>query len=71
AIDSMGNENDVDIKKLHWEKTPGVKLVVRNLVTQEIKTIYYFSVSISNGGLTERPGFVTFVTNHAPFNTFV
>ncbi|MBX2915816.1 MAG: hypothetical protein KF856_11160 [Cyclobacteriaceae bacterium] len=71
GIDSTGNETEVDIKKLHWEKTPGVKLVVRNLATQEIKTIYYFSVSISNGGLTERPGFVTFVTNHAPFNTFV
>jgi hypothetical protein len=71
GIDSTGNETEVDVKRLHWEKTPGVKLVVRNLVTQEIKTIYYFSVSISNGGLTERPGFVTFVTNHAPFNTFV
>jgi len=71
GIDSTGNENEVDIKKLHWEKTPGVKLVIRNLATQEIKTMYYFSVSISNGGLTERPGFVTFVTNHAPFNTFV
>lgn len=71
AIDSTGIETKVDIKKLHWHKTPGVKLVVRNLASQEIKTIYYFSISISNGGLAERPGFVTFVTNHAPFNTFV
>jgi hypothetical protein len=71
TIDSTGTETEVDLKKLHWQKTPGVKLVIRNIATQEIKTVYYFSVSISNGGLTERPEFVTFVTKHAPFNTFV
>lgn len=70
-IDSLGNATEVDYKKLHWYKTPGVKLVIRNLTTHQIKTLYYFSVSISNGGLAERPGFVTFITNHAPFNTFV
>jgi hypothetical protein len=71
TIDSTGNETEVDYNKLHWQKTPGVKLVIRNLATQEIKTVYYFSVSISNGGLNERPEFVTFITKHAPFNTFV
>lgn len=71
AIDSLGNETEVDYKKIHWHNTPGVKLVIRNLTTQQIQTLYYFAISISNGGLAERPGFVTFVTNHAPFNTFV
>lgn len=71
TIDSTGNETEVDYNKLHWQKTPGVKLVIRNIATQEIKTVYYFSVSISNSGLTERPEFVKFITNHAPFNTFV
>jgi hypothetical protein len=71
TIDSTGNETEVAYKKLHWQKTPGVKLVIRNLATQEIKTVYYFSVSISNGGLNERPEFLKFITNHSPFNTFV
>ncbi|MCW5911008.1 MAG: hypothetical protein KIT62_08035 [Cyclobacteriaceae bacterium] len=71
TLDSTGIETEVDVKKLHWQKTPGVKLVIRNLATREIKTLYYFSVSISNSGLAERPELVTFITQRAPFNTFV
>jgi hypothetical protein len=70
-IDSLGNETEVGAKKIHWQKTPGVKLVFRNRATQEVKTLYYFSVSISNGGLKDRPGFVTFVNRQGPFNAFV
>ncbi|MBN8576616.1 MAG: hypothetical protein J0L66_06710 [Cytophagales bacterium] len=71
TLDAEGLEKEVPAKQLHWQKTPGVKLVIRNLATQQVKTVYYFSISISNAGLTERPEFVTFVTQHAPFNTFV
>lgn len=71
TMDSTGTETEVDYNKLHWQKTPGVKLVIRKIATQEIKTVYYFSISISNAGLKERPEFVKFVTKHAPFNTFV
>ncbi|MFM7856918.1 MAG: hypothetical protein ACKO96_34575, partial [Flammeovirgaceae bacterium] len=52
-------------------KTPGVKIVFRDRTTQTVKTLYYFSVSISNGGLQDRPGFVKFVHQQAPFNAFV
>jgi len=33
--------------------------------------VYYFSISISNGGLKDRPEFEKFVMAHAPINTFV
>lgn len=71
TLDSLGKETEVDANKLHWQKTPGVKLVFRHHGTGVVKTLYYFSVSISNGGLQERPEFTKFVTRHAPFNTFV
>lgn len=71
SLDSSGLETQVPFKKLHWQTTRGVKLVFRNLQTRKIKTLYYFSASISNGGLRERPELITFLTHHAPFNTFV
>lgn len=71
TIDAAGNETEVKGNQIHWQKTPGVKLVIRNRESQEIKTVYYFSVSISNGGLKDRASFVSFIKSHAPFNTFV
>lgn len=71
TLDSAGNETEVSGKKINWQKTPGVKIVFRDRATQEVKTLYYFSVSISNGGLKDRPNFVKFVTSRAPFNSFV
>ena len=71
TLDTAGNEKDVEVTKIHWQKNQGVKLVARNRETNEIKTIYYFSVSINNSGLKDRPGFVKFVKHLAPFNTFV
>ena len=71
TLDSLGNETEVGAKKINWQKTPCVKIIFRDRSTQEIKTLYYFSVSISNGGLKDRPGFVKFVNNLAPFNSFV
>jgi len=70
-IDSAGNEVEVDIKKINQYKTPGVKFTLRNMETKKLKTVYYFSASISNEGINERPGFVKFVKARAPFNTFI
>ncbi len=71
TLDSTGQETKVKISQLHWQKTPGVKITFRNIQTQEIKTLYYFSISISDQGLKERPAFVKFINDRAPFNTFV
>jgi hypothetical protein len=71
TVDSLGNEVELSAKKINWQKTPGVKIVFRDRTTQAVKTLYYFSVSISNGGLKDRPGFVKFVHLQAPFNAFV
>ena len=70
-IDSLGQEVEVEGKKINHYGTPGVKLTIRNTETKKIKTVYYFSVSISNDGLKIRPGFVKFIKARAPFNTFV
>ncbi len=70
-IDSAGNEEEVLVKRINQYKSPGVKFTLRNRETKKIKTVYYFSLSISNGGLKDRPGYVKFVKARAPFNTFV
>jgi hypothetical protein len=49
----------------------GVKIVFRNIESQELKTLYYFSTDISNSGLKKRPELVSFITNTKPYNTFV
>ncbi len=71
TLDDAGQEVEIKGSQIHWKKTPGVKLVFRDHATQEVKTLYYFSVSISNGGLKDRPNFISFVNQRAPFNTFV
>ncbi|MBL7862336.1 MAG: hypothetical protein JNJ65_14320 [Cyclobacteriaceae bacterium] len=71
TLDSAGQESIVEYKKLHWQTTQGVKLIFRNLESKKVKTLYYFSASISNGGLRDRPEFVRFISEQAPFNTFV
>ncbi len=71
TLDKEGKEKEVKPKQLHWQRNPGVKLSLRHRGTQEIKTVYYFSISISNGGLKDRPEFEKFVMAQAPFNTFV
>lgn len=71
TVDSLGNEVETYGKKINWQKTPGVKITFRDRTTKEVKTLYYFSVSISNGGLKDRPNFVRFVASKAPFNSFV
>ena len=71
SLDSAGHEVGVKITQLHWQKTPGVKITFRNQQTQEVKTLYYFSISISDQGLKERPELIKFINERAPFNTFV
>lgn len=71
TVDSLGNEMEIYGKKINWQKTPGVKITFRDRTTNEVKTLYYFSVSISNGGLKDRPNFVRFIASKAPFNSFV
>jgi len=70
-IDSVGTEQEVEASKQHWNKTPGVKIAFRDRSTKEIKTLYYFSISISNQGLKERPEFDLFLKNLGDVNTFV
>jgi hypothetical protein len=71
TIDSLGDEKVVKHTHLHWQKVPGLKLIIRNRETHEIKTLYYFNLDISNSGLKKKPEFVKFVVKRAPFNTFV
>jgi hypothetical protein len=71
TLDKEGNEKEVKARQLNWQKNRGVKLTLRHRETNEIKTLYYFSISISNGGLKDRPEFEKFVHAQAPFNTFV
>jgi len=71
TADEYGNEKEIKRNQIHWQKTPSVKLTFRDRKTQEVKTLYYFSVSVSNGGLKERPPFVAFVNQRALFITFV
>ena len=71
TLDESGNEKEIKRNQIHRQKTPGVKLTFRDRKTQEVKTLYYFSVSVSHGGLKERPPFVAFVNQRALFITFV
>jgi hypothetical protein len=71
TVDTDGNEQEVEIKKLNQSKTQGVKFTLRNLETKKLKTVYYFSTDISNGGMAKRPGLTKFFQARAPFNTFV
>jgi len=71
TVDSTGNNQEVDPKKITQQKIQAVKFVLRNIETKKLKTVYYFSTDISNDGLKKRPGLVKFIQARAPFNTFV
>jgi hypothetical protein len=70
-IDSLGAEREVLPRQQHWHNTPGIKITFRDRESREVKTLYYFSISISNQGIIERPGFVKFINDMGPLNTFV
>ncbi len=71
TIDNEGMAIATEARKLHWQKTPGVRFLLRHRESRALKTVYYFSISISNQGLKERPEFVRFLHHRAPYNTFV
>ncbi len=70
-LDSAGNEITIPGNRLHWYKTPGVRIIFRNLATQQIKKLYYLSMNASNEGLKERPEFAKFISRKGPYNTFI
>ncbi len=70
-LDSLGMEVPTKITQLHWHKTPAVKLTFRERHTGVIKKLYYFSISVSNQGLQERPEFEKFLKRKGPYNTFM
>src|SRR5258706_804662 len=71
SVDSEGKEVEVDGKIINQNKIQGVKFILRNLETQKLKTVYYFSTDISNNGMAKRIGLTKFIKARAPFNTFV
>lgn len=70
-LDSAGFEQPIPGRQLHWQKIPGVRITFRMKGSEQIKTLHYFSVSIANAGLRERPEFTLFLKRKTPFNTFV
>lgn len=70
-LDSTGAEVPTKITQLHWYKTPGIKIVFRDRTTKETKVLYYFNISLSNQGLSERPEFEKFLKQKGPYNTFI
>ncbi|MGC4023122.1 MAG: hypothetical protein QM734_14835 [Cyclobacteriaceae bacterium] len=70
-FDAEGNEQEVAGAKINDYKSRAVKFVLRNRETKKLKTVYYFSIDISNDGLKSRQGFVKFVQSQGPFNTFL
>ncbi|MBS1486409.1 MAG: hypothetical protein JST43_02375 [Bacteroidetes bacterium] len=71
SLDTTGKEQVIEGKNINKVKTPGVKFKLRNTETKQLKTVYYFAVSISNDGLKIRPGLVKFIKERGPYNTFV
>lgn len=70
-LDADGTEVPTKVTQLHWHKTPGVKLIFRNRETKENKVLHYFSISLSNQGLLERPEFEKFIKQRGPYHTFI
>jgi hypothetical protein len=70
-LDSTGLPQEVKAEHSHWKKSPGVKITFRQRDTNDIKTLYYFSISISDQGIKERPEFQKFIKDLGPVNTFV
>jgi hypothetical protein len=71
GVNGEGFEEVIPYADYKKYNTHGVKIVFRNLETQELKTLYYFSTDISNGGLTKRPELVKFISNRGTYNAFV
>ena len=68
---TTGAESEVDIQGIYKAKIAAVKLLVRNRETKLIKTVYYFSGDVQDLALKNKAGLVKFITDRAPFNTFL
>lgn len=71
GLTASGESKAIPYSEYKSYQTHGVKIVFRNMETQQLKTLYYFSTDISNKGLTKRPELISFITGTKPYNTFV
>jgi hypothetical protein len=73
TIDSTGNIKYIatfsDLKKLR-ANTKGVEITFTD-INQHPKTLYYFSLNASDGGLKSNKGFVTYLKNMGTVNTYL
>ena len=73
TVDSLGNikyiHSFADLKKLKVN-TRGVEIMFAD-INQHPKTLYYFSLNASDGGLKSNKGFVTYLKNMGPINTYL
>ncbi len=73
TVDSLGNikyiHSFADLKKLKVN-TRGVEIIFAD-INQHPKTLYYFSLNASDGGLKSNKGFVTYLKNMGPINTYL
>lgn len=73
TVDSLGNIKYIgsftDLKKLR-ANTKGVEITFAD-IHQHPKTLYYFSLNASDGGLKSNKGFVTYLKNMGSINTYL
>lgn len=73
TVDTLGNikyiRSFTDLKKLKVN-TRGVEITFAD-INQHPKTLYYFSLNASDGGLKSNKGFVTYLKNMGPINTYL
>ena len=73
TVDSLGSIKYIhsfyDLKKLKTN-TRGVEIIFAD-INQHPKTLYYFSLNASDGGLKSNKGFVTYLKNMGSINTYL
>jgi hypothetical protein len=73
TVDSLGHikyiSSFTDLKKLKVN-TRGVEITFAD-INQHPKTLYYFSLNASDGGLKSNKGFVTYLKNMGTINTYL
>ena len=73
TVDSLGHikyiSSFTNLKKLKVN-TRGVEVIFAD-INQHPKTLYYLSLNASDGGLKSNKGFVTYLKNMGPINTYL
>ncbi len=73
TVDSLGSiryiNSFADLKKLKTN-TKGVEITFTD-INKQPKTLYYFSLNAADGGLKSNKGFVTYLKNMGPINTYL